>query len=73
MNSENCIGLLCFIALDSHGDKFFGFAEFLAGLALMVLAWTLADVRYKFRIDVAPLPLKKITFCGLLPVSKTLC
>ncbi len=28
----------------------------------MVLAWTLADVRYKFRIDVAPLPLKKITF-----------
>jgi hypothetical protein len=63
MNSENCIGFLCFIALDSHGDKFFGFAEFLAGLALMVLAWTLADVRYKFRIDVAPLPLKKITFC----------
>ena len=62
MNSENCIGFLCFIALDSHGDKFFGFAEFLAGLALMVLAWTLADVRYKFRIDVAPLPLKKITF-----------
>jgi hypothetical protein len=62
MNSENCIGFLCFIALDTQGAKFFGFAEFLAGLALMVLAWTLADVRYKFRIDVAPLPLKKITF-----------
>lgn len=62
MNSDDCIGFLCFIALDTEGDKFFGFAEFLAGLALMVLAWTLADIRYKFRIDVAPLPLKKITF-----------
>ena len=62
MNADDCIGFLCFIALDTQGAKFFGFAEFLAGLALMVLAWTLADIRYKFRIDVAPLPLKKITF-----------
>lgn len=62
MTPDNCIGFLCFIALEPDGDKFFGFAEFLAGLALMVLAWTLADVRYKFRIDVAPLSLKKITF-----------
>ena len=28
----------------------------------MVLVWTIANVRYKFRVDTAPLPLKGITF-----------
>lgn len=40
----------------------FSFAEFLAALALMVLAWTIADFRYRFRIRIAPIPLRGITF-----------
>jgi hypothetical protein len=59
---EKCLYSVCFIPLDSNGQKFFGFSEFLAGLALMVLAWTTADVRYRFRVRTAPIPLLGITF-----------
>jgi len=59
---QQCIWGVCFVPLDSSGQKFFGFAEFLAGLALMVLAWTIADVRYRFRVRTAPIPLLGITF-----------
>jgi hypothetical protein len=51
-----------FHALDPNTPTIFGFPEFLAGLALMVLAWTIADTRYRFRISTAPLPLQGITF-----------
>jgi hypothetical protein len=53
---------VCFIPLDANGAKLFGFPELLAGLALMVLAWTIADVRYRFRIRAAPIPLQSLTF-----------
>lgn len=59
---KNCVAKLCFIPLDAAAPKFFGFSEFLAGLALMVLAWTIADVRYRFRVKTAPIPLQGITF-----------
>lgn len=59
---EQCFFGVCFIPLDSSGQKFFGFSEFLAGLTLMVLAWTIADVRYRFRVRSAPIPLLGITF-----------
>ncbi|MDH1628918.1 hypothetical protein [Pseudomonas mosselii] len=42
----------CF-QLDKNAPKFFGFAELLSGLALTLLVWTIADVRYKFRIETA--------------------
>lgn len=54
-----------FVSMSSADPKFFGFAEFLSGLALMVLAWTIGDVRYRFRIRTAPLPLVGITFFGM--------
>jgi len=60
---------LCFVPLDANAPKFFGFSEFLAGLALMVLAWTIADVRYRFRVRTAPLPLQWITFAVVLAVG----
>ena len=62
MTVETCFLGVCFIPLDGSGQKFFGFSEFLAGLALMVLAWTIADVRYRFRVRTAPIPLLGITF-----------
>ncbi|WDG47205.1 hypothetical protein [Pseudomonas chlororaphis] len=60
--AERCLGFLCFIPVASGDTKFFGFSEFLAGLALMVLAWTIADVSYKFRVATAPVPLRRLTF-----------
>ncbi len=55
-------GFVRFVPLSANSPKFFGFSEFLAGLALMVLAWTIADVRYRFRVRTTPLPMQGITF-----------
>ncbi|EIX9048221.1 TPA: hypothetical protein SLP45_002977 [Klebsiella oxytoca] len=60
--TDACNDFFCLVNLDPNGPKIFGFSEFLAGLALMVLAWTIADTRYRFRIKTAPIPLEKITF-----------
>lgn len=62
MAAELCYGTICFFPLDASAQKFFGFSEFLASLALMVIAWTTADVRYQFRITTAPIPLQGVTF-----------
>lgn len=59
---DHCFWGVCFFPLHDEAPKIFGFSEFLAGLALMVLAWTIADVRYRFRISAAPIPLQPITF-----------
>lgn len=69
MGAEQCMLGLCFVPLDGNGQKFFGFSEFLAGLALMVLAWTIADVRYRFRVRTAPIPLQGITFSVVAAVG----
>ncbi len=57
-----CFGGVCFYSLSPDAAKLFGFSELLAGLALMVLAWTIADVRYRFRVRTAPIPLLGLTF-----------
>lgn len=69
MEVEQCMWGICFIPLDANGQKFFGFSEFLASLALMVLAWTIADVRYRFRIRIAPIPLQGLTFSVVAAVG----
>lgn len=56
-----CLGSLCFEPL-RDATKFFGFSEFLAALALMVLCWTIGDFRYRFRVRIAPLPLQSLTY-----------
>ena len=62
MSSDYYFGFVRFVSLDANTQKFFGFSEFLTGLALMVLAWTIADVRYRFRVRTTPLPLQGVTF-----------
>ncbi len=66
---EYCYKVICFVPLDANAPKIFGFTEFLTALALMVLAWTIADVRYRFRIQTAPLALQKITFSVVAAVG----
>ena len=69
MSAEKCVIGLCFVPVNGSGQKFFGFSEFLAGLALMVLAWTIADVRYRFRVRTAPIPLQGVTFSVVTAVG----
>lgn len=69
MLSNTCIYGICFYALDPNDPKFFGFAEYLAAMALLVLAWTIADARYQFRIETAPLPLQRIAFINVTLVG----
>ncbi|MBN1436957.1 MAG: hypothetical protein JW936_07770 [Sedimentisphaerales bacterium] len=63
------LALTISFGLNADAPKFFGFSEFLASLALMVLAWTIADVRYRFRIMTAPLPLQRVTFFTIAGVG----
>jgi hypothetical protein len=40
----------------------FGFAAFVQGLALLAIVYTVTDIRYKFRLAVAPVPLFHPTY-----------
>jgi hypothetical protein len=40
----------------------FGFSEFVAALALMVIVFSATDVRYRFRVSIAPFPLLNASF-----------
>jgi hypothetical protein len=66
---DQCFWEICFFRLTGQEPKFFGFSEYLAALALMVLAWTIADVRYRFRIQTAPLPVRGLTFTVIASVG----
>jgi hypothetical protein len=66
MREETCYWLLCFVRADtSSSPRIFGFSEFTTALALLVLLYTIADVRYKFRLAVTPGALYSVTF-GLI-------
>lgn len=69
MPVERCWLDICFAALNATSPNLFSFPDFLAGLALMVLAWTIADFRYRFRIRVAPIPLRTMTFAVVASVG----
>lgn len=65
---EVCYWLLCFVPLELPGNpKIFGFAEFIQALALLVVLYTIADTRYKFRLAITPGALYPTTF-GLIAV-----
>ena len=49
MSNDLVFGFIRLIPLDANAPKFFGFSEFLASLALMVLAWTIADVDFQIK------------------------
>ncbi|WP_433864611.1 hypothetical protein [Ralstonia wenshanensis] len=69
---EVCYGVLCFVPPDnSTVPRIFGFAEFISALALLVITYTLVDVRYRFRLAIAPTPLFQRTFAviGLVGIQ----
>ena len=61
--NEVCYWVFCFVPVaTAQPTKIFGFSEFLTALALLVVVYTVMDVRYKFRIAVAPGFLYTTTF-----------
>lgn len=63
MTEEVCYWLLCFVPPGANaGPKIFGFAEFIAALALLVVLYTVVDIRYKFRLAITPGALYPVTF-----------
>ena len=70
MPSDFCYGFLCFVPLEGDVPQIFGFSEFIAGLALMVLAWTIAGIAYRFRVRTAPIPLVNVTFGAISEFPK---
>lgn len=52
----------CLVTPDGQGGEIFGFAEFVQAFALLVLVYTISDVRYRFRAATAPIPIWSITF-----------
>ena len=63
--SHVIIGLCLAHASGQAGTAFFGFAEFIGAFALLAIVFTIADVQYRFRVSVSPLPLPKITFWAI--------
>jgi hypothetical protein len=54
---------ICFLEQAPVPDSaLFGFPEYVAGLALLVIVYTITDIRYRFRITVAPGSLVLTTF-----------
>ncbi|MEE8114258.1 MAG: hypothetical protein V3T23_07870 [Nitrososphaerales archaeon] len=54
---------ICFVTpSSSSAAPIFGFSEFIPALALLVIVYTLTDIRYRFRVAVAPLSLLRLTY-----------
>lgn len=63
MTAEICYFRICFVPPSpAVVPNIFGFAEFISSLALLIIVYTVVDVRYRFRIAIAPFPLRGFTF-----------
>lgn len=63
VGEEVCYWFFCFAPpAKSDVPRIFGFAEFISALALLVITYTLVDVRYRFRLAIAPSRLYLLTF-----------
>ena len=52
---------ICFVPVEAT-ESVFGFGEFISALALLVIVYTVTDVRYRFRLAIAPLKLFRLTY-----------
>jgi hypothetical protein len=69
MPDEYCFRALCLVPLMEPSPGIFGLQQFIPGLALMALAWTTSDARYRFRVACAAFPIRTITFWVLAIVG----
>lgn len=62
------LGGLCFVT-PTGAESLFPFKDFIAALALLVIIYTISDVRYHFRVAVAPVALFPITFSLIVVIG----
>lgn len=63
MKCETAYLEICFVTPSgSSATPIFGFAEFISALALLLVVYTTTDVRFRFRVAIAPPPLLRITY-----------
>jgi hypothetical protein len=68
--NESCYWIFCFTPIEATpATKIFNFSEFLTAVALLVIIYTIADVRYKFRIAVTPGSLYRRTFALITTIG----
>jgi hypothetical protein len=61
---------ICLVKPEStQSSSIFGFAEFVTALALLVVIYTTTDIRYRFRIAIAPISLFKLTYVLILLIG----
>ncbi|MBD9478504.1 hypothetical protein [Pseudoxanthomonas sp. PXM02] len=60
---------ICTEALRSDGARLFGFAEYLAALALIVVLWTIVEPRYRLRLEVAKIDIRRAAFYVIAAVG----
>ena len=54
---------ICFVTPSNNSaSSIFGFSDFITALALLLVVYTITDVRFRFRIGIAPQPLPSLTF-----------
>jgi hypothetical protein len=53
---------LCLVRAGSNTETIFGFSEFLSGLAMLIIVYTITDFRYKFRVSVSRLNFNKFVY-----------
>lgn len=62
---NDCPLSICFEPINEKVVVLFGFPEYLASLSLMILAWNMVDIRYRFRLHIAPFNLQKNSFYAM--------
>lgn len=67
--SADCPLGLCWVTAAPSEREIFGFGEFVTALALLVVVYTVADIRYRFRVQIAPIPLYTLTYVLLAIVG----
>lgn len=58
MVEEVCFWRICFTPISTiKSESIFGFSEFLTAVTLLAVLFTITDIRYKFRLSIAPFKL----------------
>lgn len=55
--------------MNSSSVSIFGFTTFISALALLVIVYTVTDIRYRFRVAITPIPLYVAKSCLIGSIS----
>lgn len=61
MHCVNSFWGICFVPTTTTASLF-GFKDFIAALALLIIIYTISDIRYRFRVSVSPTSLFMISY-----------